>query len=69
MDNLRILAAFKERRNANESNVVIPEDSVFTLITGDFERVLKDYRRYQHWTVRLRGESGYPQSFPFQSSP
>ena len=69
MDNLRILAAFKERRNANESNVVVPEDSIFTLIPGDLERVLKDYRRYQHWVVRLDGESGYLQSFPFQSSP
>jgi len=48
MDNLRILAAFEERRNTNESNVVIPEDGIFTLIAGDLERVLKDYRRYQH---------------------
>lgn len=56
MDNLRILAAFEEWRNANESNVIIPEDSIFTLIAGDLERVLEDYRRHQHWMVRLCGD-------------
>ncbi len=51
---LGVLAAFKEGRDAHETDVIVPHHSILAIIAWDFERVLKHYVGMKLAAVFLR---------------
>ena len=54
---LRVFAALEEGRNADQADIVIPDDYILAIISGYFEGVLEDYRIVSTYALSMEPDT------------